>query len=523
MSRNTFLCLAVLGGLAGLFSACRSARISSHFAQNGYLPLYDNVVYNDALSLLVPSFGDVAFERDVKTLRRLVRNIPLATGDSLVLWGSTQAPPFYSFALTVNDACADGSPNSGTAVLRRDTCINGRRFGFFGFAGSEEDVPSVEKDLISIWNRLTFDSLWGERLAPMFSITEIKTNKLYEVLNNVQQYPTHSDQDWWTKTQLILTYASFLGDNAPYRQALEALEQRMMSDSVVRQVLDHTPAVTGNAVLDVIATEARNRQLVMINENHFYPNHRLLVADLLDSLHAVGYRYLALEALDSDQEEAVNTSRQINLKTGFYTQEQQYARLIRKALVLGFTLVAYENTDPAKDREEGQAENLFNKTFAQDPTAKVLVLAGMDHILETPAPNGKKWMAALFKERYGIDPLTISQNDFKHLRHLAPKGYLMLKSEAFDGDRLRAVDYQIINSRPVATIDPSQTLVYRNRSRDSVQVLLFLSDKPVSTVMATELPYVTAIVPGKSKTRLPVVPGKPALIVVYDSQGRRVK
>jgi len=183
---------------------------------------------------------------------------------------------------------------------------------------------------------------------------------------------------------------------------------------------------------------------------------------------------------------------------------------------LGFTLVAYESSDPEKDREVGQAENLFNKTFAKDPTAKVLVLAGMDHILETPAPNGKKWMAALFKERYGIDPLTIGQNDLKHLRHLAPEGYLLLNTDAFESDRLRAVDYQVINSRPMSAAETSETRLYRNPRKDSVQVLLFLSDKPAGAVMTNEVPYFTTLVPGRSKIRLPVIPGKSVLIVAYD-------
>lgn len=522
MKRNVRLVCAVLIGAAGLFSACQSARISRYYAHNGYLSLYDNVVYNDSLSLFVPSFGDVAFERGTKKLRRLVRRTPLAPGDSVVLWGSTEAPPFYSFALTVNEACTDDDAAIAGTIFHRDTCVNGRRFGLFGFA-EPAGASSARKDLASIWDRMGLDSLSAERFPSVFSITELKTNKVYEVLDNVQQFPAWSDQDRWNRTQLVLTYASFLGNNEAYRQTLVALERNMMGDTAVRHVLDNTTAVQGSDVLDAIVDEARSRRLVMINENHFYPNHRMLVADLLDSLKAVGYRYLALEALDPEQETTVNAARQINLKTGFYTQEQQYGRLLRKALELGFTLVAYESSDPAKDREEGQAENLFKKTFAKDPSAKVLVLAGMDHILEAPAPNGKKWMAALFKERYGIDPLTIGQNDLKHLRHLAPEGYLLLNADAFGSDRLRAVDYQVINSRPMAIAEVSETRVYRNPRKDSVQVLLFLSDKPAGAVMTNDVPYFTTLVPGRSKTRLPVVPGKPVLIVAYDRQGNRVE
>ena len=46
--------------------------------------------------------------------------------------------------------------------------------------------------------------------------------------------------------------------------------------------------------------------------------------------------------------------------------------------------MAYENTDPDKDREEGEAENLYRGTFAADPSAKVFVFAGGSHIMERP-------------------------------------------------------------------------------------------------------------------------------------------
>ncbi|SEL65852.1 hypothetical protein [Parapedobacter koreensis] len=53
------------------------------------------------------------------------------------------------------------------------------------------------------------------------------------------------------------------------------------------------------------------------------------------------------------QEETVNETKQIDLNSGFYIQEQNYAKLARKALELGFKLVSYENTDNTKEREMG--------------------------------------------------------------------------------------------------------------------------------------------------------------------------
>src|SRR5690606_38811721 len=127
MERNIRLIYVLLVGIAGLFSACQSARISRYYAHNGYLSLYDNVVYNDSLSLFMPSFGDVTFERNAVKLSRLIRRIPLAPGDSVVLWGSTAAPPFYSFVFTVSDICTDDRGATANSIFHRDTCVNGQR------------------------------------------------------------------------------------------------------------------------------------------------------------------------------------------------------------------------------------------------------------------------------------------------------------------------------------------------------------------------------------------------------------
>lgn len=504
------------------FSACQSTRISQHYAHNRYLLLGESIAYNQDLPLYVPTYGDVVFERDARAIRRRLRNVVLPAGDSVLLYGYTSASPSYAFILTTGTGLSNGNDTGNAFVFKRDTCIGERHYSLLAM-GEATERPSINKDATHIWERIAFDSLGAEQFGSIFSVTGQKTNKVYQVLDYIEQFPAWTDQERWNKTQLLLTYASFLGDHITYRDELAALEARMMPDSAIRAALANTAPVHGGEVLDSIASEARNRQVVMINENHFYPNHRTLVYDLLDTLKAVGFRYLALEALAPEQEEKVNRTRTIDLQTGFYIQEQQYARLLRKALALGYTLVAYENTDTAVEREAGQARNLYDKTLGRDPQARVLVLAGMDHILEEPTAQGKKWMAALFKETYGIDPLTIDQNNLKHLRHLAPTGYLLAKSNAFTEGRLTATDYQLVNNQPVAIRDQPRTRTYRNRHRDTVQVLLFATERPVHAVMAQEVPYYTTLVAAKSTVRLPVAADVPILLVVYDRYGNRVE
>lgn len=520
-STKTFA--ALMMAITTLFSACQSVRISEHYAHNHYLTIGASTAYNEELPLFMPTYGDIVFERDARMVRRQLRRAGLPAGDSVLAYGYTTAPPHYAVVLTTaTDNVKEDSINPLDAdrfAFQRDTCIGERRYTLRALAEGP-DTTAARGDVANLWERIAFDSLRAESFGSVFAVTEQKTNKLYAILENIEQFPVWTDIDRWNKTQMLLTYASFLGDNDVYRR--ERAVFRMASDSAVREALASAAPQEGDAALAVIAAEARSRQLVMVNENHFYPNHRVLVHDLLDTFKTLGFQYLALEALAPDQEEAVNRTRTINLQTGFYTQEQQYARLLRKALKLGYQLVAYENTDASVDREEGQARNLYGKTFGRDPQAKVLVLAGMDHILEAPTPSGKKWMAAIFKETYGIDPLTVGQNDLKDLGHLAPQGYLLAEGAAFGGNRLNLVDYQLINNQPIAIQEWPLEHQYRNRSRDTVQVLLFDTERPVTAAMALELPYYTTLVPAKTTVKLPIIPGRPMRLVVYDRFGNRV-
>ncbi|MEI2421091.1 hypothetical protein V6O07_12530, partial [Arthrospira platensis SPKY2] len=118
-------------------------------------------------------------------------------------------------------------------------------------------------------------------------------------------------------------------------------------------------SVQNSYVLDTIIEKAKNHRIIMINENHYYPNHRLLVTELLPKLKEIGYTHLALEALGKSQDSILNLPNSYpTLNSGFYTSEQNFANLIRKAKELNFKFVAYENHYENKNREFTQAENL---------------------------------------------------------------------------------------------------------------------------------------------------------------------
>lgn len=204
--------------------------------------------------------------------------------------------------------------------------------------------------------------------------------------------------------QMIGTYESFLGE---YQAALDAF----MVGPPRRAPFD-TASFAGYVpedAADAIVKLAAGRQVVFINEAHHVPSHRAFTLALLPRLRALGFNYLAAEAL-FESESTLNARKYPVQATGFYTNEPTFGEMLRTALRLGFTLVPYDTGAPTQDaRETGEARNLVERILAKDPQARVIVHAGYGHIEKSGLLIGAKPMAVRFREMTGIDPLTIDQ------------------------------------------------------------------------------------------------------------------
>lgn len=213
--------------------------------------------------------------------------------------------------------------------------------------------------------------------------------------------------------QLSATYRSFIGDYATALKDYNAMypPRSLHPDTVAKRKQAFAGFHAEDAVTKILSLTA-TRRVVMINEAHHISYHRLFTKSLLQQLYQQGFRYLALETL-AYHDDALNKRKYPVQGDGFYSAEPLFGDLIRTAIRLGFRVVAYEDTtdcsgpDCNKQREITEAQNLIN-ILRKDPTAKILVHAGYDHIMKQP-PNGFKRMAMYFAEMSGIDPLTINQ------------------------------------------------------------------------------------------------------------------
>ncbi|WP_145608463.1 hypothetical protein [Nitrospirillum amazonense] len=174
--------------------------------------------------------------------------------------------------------------------------------------------------------------------------------------------------------------------------------------------------------LDLLSRLAQDRRVVMINENHFAPTSRAFWLAVLPRLRQMGFTHVALEALSPRGDDWTDGEVRESIAGGKgfapYLGEPTFAAVIRRAMALGFTLVPYDEADlasPGADREERIASRerveaaRLADTLTHMPTdGKLLVLAGWSHVNKgLSGPAHLHWMAEVFKERTGIDPLTV--------------------------------------------------------------------------------------------------------------------
>ena len=161
---------------------------------------------------------------------------------------------------------------------------------------------------------------------------------------------------------------------------------------------------------DTITRLAKDQRAVFFNEAHNAAITRSLTVEMLPRLKALGYTHFAAETL-YETDKTLASRGYPNEDSGFYTQEPVYAEMVRTALKLGFTVVAYEAASEAVGdaREKEQARNLHNRVFKDNPEARVVVNAGYAHIVESGKYLGGASMAQHFAKIAHIDPLTIEQ------------------------------------------------------------------------------------------------------------------
>jgi len=354
-----------------------------------------------------------------------------------------------------------------------------------------------------------------ERQRTVFDIRNEGGNKYLKVLEELRSFESEDRMQQAMKSAVITPVASFIAPNAVYDSLLKTMRHRFTADSL-RDKISSEGWFGMQALNQKLKTEISEHKLTMFNEHHYYPTHRILVERLLPLFAEAGYTYLGLEALAPGQDSLLNAGHPPTIDSGFYIKDPRFANLIRTAQSLGFEFVAYENTDREMDRELGQAANLVNATFAKDPDAKVLILAGMDHILEKPTQRGKKWLGAVLNEQYNINPLTINQHHLKWFKDVT-EDVVLVDQSAFSDPLLNSVDFHLVNG--LNPQEASNNFHFTNDFDEQVQLSIYLQDEHSDEYnYDTLIPVQSRLVKGGESISLSL-PERNLQLIVYNNEG----
>ena len=493
--------------------------IHKHFQDNRYVLNYGVHIINEPLQLYFKTPADIEYIRDKRKLKKIIRNTPVNLENKVLVYGHSKLPPYYEFFVTIGNNIEENKDNA----IEYDTVVASKNIRFIGNPIGKSSI-SLKKDLKDAFMSLEVGSDYRKEISTVMDVVKKyrHSNKFLHALDQIQQFPAYDASEKWAKFQMEITFASFLGENKIYKDLLDQFEAGYKPKDSIKVIIQGHALFDSEAINEIVE-KAKEHQVLMINENHFYPNQRLLVTQLLPKLKAIGYTKLALEALGKNQDSILNRNNAYpDIRTGFYTHEQNFSNLIRKAKILGYEFIAFENRG-GKDRELGQAANLYNKTVGKDLNSKVIVLAGMDHILEKPTKSGKVRMAKIFKDRYNIDPLTISQTHLSYYRRYFHKKYVLIKSDNFKSEKLNSVDYHLLNNSSLDYSQWDSSYTYKNENGTKVQVALFYGSEIKSkTDYHNKIPYFTTLVEKGDKLKVPINTQEKTFLYTFNSKGNRL-
>ena len=423
-----------------------------------YSYLNGNTLYNDSINLKIDFFGDIKFNQLSRVeIKKRIKGLNLISPRKLLLSGTANVSPEYDVLLFYETLKNKTNDSSGIIeIVHKDTIKNrilykknkGSKsiFVFLKTKNNNKKINSIIKDGKSITESISFKTNFEElTYSKVFETYKNNTNYLL-VREKIKNAPVdNKDKNEWMQFQFLTTINSFIANNKEYDSLINKFQdsRKKYLSPILDTLLHNTKLIKGDSVIEKIAALSEHTRVIMLNENHWYPKHRMLAIKLLKPLKNAGYTHLALEALYKNQDSILNNIRPyVKMNSGFYTRDPIFAHFIREAKLLGFTILGYENFNDDINRELGEAQNL--KNILNNNSNKVFVYAGLSHINEKETSKGKR-MAAYFKELSGIDPLTINQVD---VISDTIKDLVLIPSYFFENDTKlnKPIDFFVVNN-----------------------------------------------------------------------------
>lgn len=243
-------------------------------------------------------------------------------------------------------------------------------------------------------------------ISLLLSVTGYSQENPYRFSDDIKKEVADSTQSQSWRSQMGATYYSISGQ---YQSALESWDITFgrMKKLTAADSLKYSKLTPANAK-DYILKRARNEQIIIINEAHHNASHRTFASSLLQGLYDEGYRYLGIETLAND---SLHIGKFATLSSGYYSKEPEFGNFIYNALKIGFKLFPYEAEGNNKEREIGEAKNIFD-FMQKNKVGKYLIYCGYQHAFEGTHKSWEKTMAGRLSDLTGINPFTIDQTQF---------------------------------------------------------------------------------------------------------------
>ena len=285
---------------------------------------------------------------------------------------------------------------------------------------------------------------------------------------------------------------------------------------------------------------AGKHRIIMIMESHIASKHREMTTAILPILKQHGFTHLGVEAI-GESAHSLKKRGYPSSSTGYYTTDPQFGNLIRTALEQDFQVLGYDFRPFTHEIRETYAADQLARIL-DAPDSKLVIHAGLAHVLKHETELGQEWLAAKLWKKSGIEPFTIWQWSDLHEGHeyqavakaIASRGkfdqpvILMPPPSTDSGLRdIPRVDAIIIHPPDTSSAPDnrtplfanSMTAIYGKWNSDTwpIVVCAMPEDEPANSVPLDQVMLRT----DESRFRLNIPSGKPYQIRVFDKNGIR--
>ncbi|MEM9931668.1 MAG: hypothetical protein AAF840_17815, partial [Bacteroidota bacterium] len=177
-------------------------------------------------------------------------------------------------------------------------------------------------------------------ISPDFDTITV-TYKLWETPYPHAAYAQDTSREDYN-VSLAGNWLSFAGNAKAATATMDQYAREMGMDTARYENLrDNFKPVAAVATL---LKDAEHHDIVIINEAHHEPRHRVFTRQLLQGLYDRGYRHFGLETLAAQLplDSLLSAGDYFPLNGGYYTRDPDFAAMVVTAHRIGFSLFGYE-------------------------------------------------------------------------------------------------------------------------------------------------------------------------------------